>query len=99
MVVEAGHTPEQFRDMTPRDAVLVIRKYHQRDYKDWRRAAYIVVNHANLFSKKKYKLDRIMPPWESAIAGPDDKAALKQKRTEAATKRAEERYQQFYGNN
>ncbi len=86
--------------MTPRDATLVVRKYHQRDYKDWRRAAYITVSYANANRKKKgkiHRLDTIMPPWESLITGPKGKEKLKRSKTEAAIKQAEERYIKFYG--
>lgn len=86
--------------MTPRDATLVVRKYHQRDYKSWRRAGYIAVSNANIHRKKKnkvYRLDTIMPPWETLMSGSGDKESLKRVRTEEAIKRAEERYNKFYG--
>lgn len=86
--------------MTPRDTNLVVRKYHQRDYKDWRRAAYIAVSYANVNRKKKskvHKLDTIMPPWETLIAGSKGKENLKRIKTDEAIKRADERYIKFYG--
>lgn len=87
--------------MTPRDTMLVVRKYHQRDYKDWRRAGYIAVSNANIHRKKKskvYRLDSIMPPWETLMSGGSgDKEKLKRVRIEEAIRRAEKRYNKFYG--
>lgn len=94
----AGYIPEDFREMTPRDAILVIRKYYQRDYGEWRRAGYLAVNYANLHLKKKdwVSLDKIMPPFDKLDATPEDKVALKERRTQEAIERADKRVKEFY---
>lgn len=87
--------PSQFRELTLREALQMIKAHQKREHEAWRRQGFLAVQFTRIMGGKKARrltLDKLILPWDDLGKSPEQ---LKKERTARAKQEVADYEQRF----